>query len=220
MTATEAIVSRRSIRAFTDRPVDPDVLRRILVDAARAPSGTNIQPWQVTVLQGQARTDLIDAVQSAFDSGENTGEDTYYPVEFIEPYKARRRKIGWDLYGLLGIEKGDWDKTKAQHRRNYEFFGAPVGILFSLDHTMRTGGWLDVGLYMANVMALAREAGLDTCPQAAWLEFSGTVEQHLGWVDGRSLVCGMALGYEDTDDVVNELRTERAPLDEFVEFLT
>lgn len=218
MSATEAVTSRRSIRAFTDQAVDEDVLRRILTDAARAPSGTNIQPWQVTVVQGEARANLVDEVQAMFDSGETTGQDSYYPAEFIEPYVSRRRKIGWDLYGILGIERGQWEKTKAQHRKNYEFFGAPVGLLFSLDRTMRNGGWLDVGLYMANVMALAREAGLDTCPQAAWLEYSGTVEAHLGWGEDRSLVCGMALGYADASDVVNDLRTERAPLDDFVDF--
>ncbi len=218
LTATEAITSRRSIRAFTDQQVPDELIRTILADAARAPSGTNIQPWNIIVLQGDARKDLVDAVQAAFDEGDRQSQDQYYPTEFVEPYLARRRKIGWDLYGILGIEKGDYDKMAAQHRKNYEFFGAPVGIFFTLHETMRAGGWMDLGLYLANVMALAREHGLDTCPQAAWQEFGHVVEAHLGLPADQKMVVGLALGYEDTEAIVNTLRTERAPLEEFVEF--
>ena len=218
LTATEAITSRRSIRAFTDQQVPDELIRTILADAARAPSGTNIQPWNIIVLQGDARKDLVDAVQAAFDEGDRQSQDQYYPTEFVEPYLARRRKIGWDLYGILGIEKGDYDKMAAQHRKNYEFFGAPVGIFFTLHETMRAGGWMDLGLYLANVMALAREHGLDTCPQAAWQEFGLVVEAHLGLPADQKMVVGLALGYEDTEAIVNTLRTERAPLEEFVEF--
>ena len=218
ISATEAITSRRSIRAFTNQPVADELIRTILTDAARAPSGTNIQPWTVIVLQGEARNDLVDAVQAAFDEGDRQSQEMYYPTEFVEPYISRRRKIGWDLYGLLGIEKGEFDKMAAQHRKNYEFFGAPVGIFFTLHETMRSGGWMDLGLYMANVMALAREHGLDTCPQAAWQEFGHVVHKHLGLADEQSVIVGLALGYEDTEAVVNTLRTERAPLEDFVEF--
>ena len=218
ISATEAITSRRSIRAFTNQPVADELIRTILTDAARAPSGTNIQPWNVIVLQGEARNDLVDAVQAAFDEGDRQSQEMYYPTEFVEPYISRPRKIGWDLYGLLGIEKGEYDKMAAQHRKNYEFFGAPVGIFFTLHETMRSGGWMDLGLYMANVMALAREHGLDTCPQAAWQEFGHVVHKHLGLADEQSVIVGLALGYEDTEAVVNTLRTERAPLEDFVEF--
>lgn len=218
ISATEAITSRRSIRAFTNQEVPDELIATILADAARAPSGTNIQPWNVIVLQGNARTDLVDAVQAAFDEGDKQSQELYYPSEFVEPYLARRRKIGWDLYGLLGIEKGDYDKMAAQHRKNYEFFGAPVGIFFTLHETMQAGGWMDLGLYMANVMALAREHGLDTCPQAAWQEFGHIVHKHLGLADDQHMIVGLALGYEDTEAVVNSLRTERAPLEDFVEF--
>ena len=218
ISATEAITSRRSIRAFTNQPVADELIRTILTDAARAPSGTNIQPWTVIVLQGEARNDLVDAVQAAFDEGDRQSQEMYYTTEFVEPYISRRRKIGWDLYGLLGIEKGEYDKMAAQHRKNYEFFGAPVGIFFTLHETMRSGGWMDLGLYMANVMALAREHGLDTCPQAAWQEFGHVVHKHLGLADEQSVIVGLALGYEDTEAVVNTLRTERAPLEDFVEF--
>jgi nitroreductase len=218
LTATEAVTSRRSIRAFLDRPVPQGTLEKILTDAARAASGANIQPWHVTVVQGRAQHDLIDVVQAAFDAGESSGDDVYYPSEFIEPYLARRRKIGWDMYGLIGIERGEYEKMAAQARKNYEFFGAPVGLMFSLHESMRTGGWLDLGLFMGNVMTLAREHGLHTCPQAAWQEFDHVVHRHLALPADQRFVVGMALGYEDTSAVINSLRTDRADLSEYVDF--
>ncbi len=218
LTATEAITTRRSIRAFTNEPVPQDVIEKILTDAARAPSGTNIQPWHVIVLQGDAKNDLVDAVQAAFDSGDSKSQDEYYPSEFVEPYLARRRKIGWDMYGLLGIERGEYDKMAAQARKNYEFFGAPVGMIFTLHETMRSGGWMDLGLFLGNIMTLAREHGLHTCPQAAWQEFGHIVHEHLDLPAEQAMIVGLALGYEDTDAIVNTLTTERAPLSEFVEF--
>ncbi len=218
LTATEAVTSRRSIRAFLDRPVPQETLEKILTDAARAASGANIQPWHVTVVQGRAQRDLIDVVQAAFDAGESSGDDVYYPSEFIEPYLARRRKIGWDMYGLIGIERGEYEKMAAQARKNYEFFGAPVGLMFSLHESMRNGGWLDLGLFMGNVMTLAREHGLHTCPQAAWQEFDHVVHRHLALSDDQRFVVGMALGYEDTSAVINSLRTDRADLSEYVDF--
>lgn len=220
LTATEAVTSRRSIRAFTDEVVPQETLEEILGNASRAASGTNIQPWHVTVVQGQAKDDLVHAVQAAFDAGESSGDDIYYPAEFVEPYLARRRKIGWDMYGLLGIERGEYDKMAAQARKNYEFFGAPVGLMFSLHKTMRSGGWLDLGLFMGNIMTVARDHGLHTCPQAAWQEFDHVVHAHLGLPEDRRFIVGMALGYEDTSAVVNELRTERAALSDFAEFRT
>jgi len=218
MSATEAITSRRSIRAFTHDPVDDDTIRSILTHASRAASGTNIQPWHVIVLQGQALTEVIDAVQAAFDSGDSETDELYYPSEFVEPYLARRRKIGWDMYGLLEIERGQYEKMAAQHRKNYEFFGAPVGMFFTMHETMNYGGWLDMGLFMGNIMTLAREHGLHTCPQAAWREYESVVHDALALPEDQRLICGLALGYEDTTDIVNELRTERAPLADFVEF--
>ena len=220
LTATEAVTSRRSIRAFTDEAVPQETLEEILANASRAASGTNIQPWHVIVVQGQAKDDLVHAVQAAFDAGESSGDDIYYPAEFVEPYLARRRKIGWDMYGLLSIERGEYDKMVAQARKNYEFFGAPVGLMFSLHETMRSGGWLDLGLFIGNIMTLARDHGLHTCPQAAWQEFDHVVHAHLGLPQDHRFIVGMALGYEDTSAVVNELRTERAALSDFVEFRT
>ena len=218
LTATEAVTSRRSIRAFLDQPVPRETLEKILTDAGRAASGTNIQPWHVTVLQGRAKDDLIDEVQAAFDAGDSSGDGMYYPSEFVEPYLARRRKVGWDLYGLIGIERGEYEKMAAQARKNYAFFGAPVGLMFSLHETMRHGGWLDLGLFMGNVMTLARDHGLHTCPQAAWQQFDHVVHRHLGLPDDQRFAVGMALGYEDTSAVINSLRTERAELSEYVDF--
>jgi nitroreductase len=218
LTATEAVTSRRSIRAFLDQPVPQDILETILIDAARAASGANIQPWHVTVVQGQARDDLIDAVQTAFDAGDSSGDDVYYPAKFIEPYLARRRKIGWDMYGLIGIERGEYEKMAAQARRNYEFFGAPVGLMFSLHESMRKGGWLDLGLFMGNVMTLARDHGLHTCPQAAWQEFDHVVHRQLALPEDQRFIVGMALGYEDATAAINSLRTDRAALSEYVDF--
>ena len=163
MSATEAVTSRRSIRAFTDEPVDDEVIRKILGDAARAASGTNIQPWHVTVLQGESLADFVDAMQAEFDAGNTENDDKYYPSEFVEPYLARRRKIGWDMYGLLGIERGEYDKMAAQHRKNYEFFGAPVGMIFSMHQTMSYGSWLDLGLLAtAGVLFAGHDDNLQT----------------------------------------------------------
>jgi len=217
-TATEAITSRRSVRAFHPEPIDDDLIGLILKDAGRAASGTNIQPWNVLVLQDGARNDLVDAVQAAFDAGESSGDDKYYPSEFVEPYLARRRKVGWDLYGLLGIERGEKEKMAAQHRKNFEFFGAPVGLIFTMHETMSYGGWLDLGLYMGNVMTLARQHGLHTCPQAAWRDYESLIHEHLELPDDQRVIVGMALGYEDSEALVNQLRTDRADIDEYVEF--
>ena len=214
-----AVTSRRSVRAYTDDPVEENVLREILRAAARAPSGTNIQPWHVYVLTGDAQAGLCERVLEAFDRGENEGLGEYYPTEFVEPYLARRRKVGWDLYGLLGIERGDWSAAAAYHRRNFEFFGAPVGLIFTLHATMQKGGWLDLGLFMGNVMTLARARGLDTCPQAAWLEFAQLVKTHLSIDEDENDIVGMALGYEDSTSVLGQLVTERAEVSEFVTFL-
>ncbi len=218
MSATEAVTSRRSIRAFTDQPVEAETLRTLLRDASRAASGTNIQPWHVTVLEGESLADFVDAIQAEFDNGNTSKDEKYYPSEFVEPYLARRRKIGWDMYGLLEIERGEYDKMAAQARKNYEFFGAPVGLIFSMHETMSYGSWLDLGLFMGNFMTLAREHGLDTCPQAAWREFEPQIHAHLGLPEDMRVIVGMALGYEDPSDVVNELRTDRAALDEWVDF--
>ncbi|MDX9995469.1 MAG: nitroreductase [Rhodocyclaceae bacterium] len=216
----DLIASRRSIRAFLPEPVPRGVIERIIAAAARAPSGTNTQPWHVHVLAGASRDRLVAAVCAAFDAGGDTHqyEYDYYPNEFFEPYLSRRRKVGFDLYGLLGIAKGDKEKMKAQHRRNYTFFDAPVGLMFTIDRRMGRGSWLDYGGFMQNVMLAARALGYDTCPQAAWLQFHRVIYEQIDIADNEQLVCGMALGRADPDAPENSLVSERAALAEYVRF--
>lgn len=219
--ALDAVMAgRHSVRAFLPTTVPRELLAEILSMARRAPSGTNLQPWRVHVLSGAARQRLVEAVCAAYDADEpgHRAEYNYYPAEFFEPYLARRRKIGWGLYGLLGIVKGDAPKMRAQMRRNYEFFGAPVGLIFSIDRRMGQGGWLDYGMFLQGVMLAARARGLDTCPQVAWLDYHRIIAEVLGFEPQEQLVCGMSLGYADAAAVENSLATERAALEEFVAF--
>jgi nitroreductase len=219
----EAITSRRSIRAFLPDPVPRETVERILEVASRAPSGTNTQPWQVVVLTGEAKAGLTRKILAAFDdpaqAAQHTEEYAYYPTEWRSPYIDRRRKVGWDLYGLLGIGKTDKAAMHAQHGRNYAFFDAPVGLIFTIDRIMRQGSWLDYGMFLQNVMVAARARGLDTCPQQAFAHFHRIIEEHLQLPSERMVVCGMALGRADPAAVVNRLVTERAPVGAFTRFV-
>ncbi len=217
-----AITSRRSIRRFLPEPVSRPVIEDILRVASRAPSGTNIQPWQVHVLTGDARQRLSARIVAAFDDPahvETHVEDyAYYPREWVSPYIERRRKVGWDLYGLLGIAKGDKEAMHAQHRRNFLFFDAPVGLIFTIDRVMEQGSWLDYGMFLQNIMIAARARGLDTCPQAAFTTFHRIIAQELNLPASSQVVCGMSLGRADPGAVENTLHTERAPVDAFTRF--
>jgi nitroreductase len=217
-----AITSRRSIRAFLPTPVDDAVVREILEVASRAPSGTNIQPWKVHVLSGAARARLSERIVAIYDDPEQRArhveEYDYYPREWVTPYIDRRRKVGWDLYGLLGIGKTDKDKMHAQHGRNYVFFGAPVGLIFTIDRVLARGSWLDYGMFLENIMIAARGRGLDTCPQAAFTQFHRVIADELKLGEHEMVVCGMALGNADRDAVANRLETVRAGVDEFARF--
>ncbi len=201
--------------------VDESVIRTILQSAARAPSGTNMQPWQVYVVTGLMRDRLCEAVCSAFDNEpeQHEGEVRYYPEKWFEPYLSRRRKIGWDLYELLGITRRDTVARRSQSRRNFAFFGAPVGLIFTIHRHLATGSWLDYGMFLQNIMLLAREAGLDTCPQAAWADYHSVIRSVLQLPESEIVVCGMALGYADPNAVENGLQTEREEIESFVEFL-
>ena len=220
----EAITSRRSIRAFLPTPIPAETIREILDVSSRAPSGTNTQPWKVHVLTGAARQRLSDALMAAYDDpaerARHAEEYDYYPREWVSPYIDRRRKIGWDLYGLLDIGKTDKDKMHAQHGRNYGFFDAPVGFIFTIDRVMAKGSWLDYGMFMENIMVAARGRGLDTCPQAAFNQFHRVIKSVLGLAEHEMVVCGMALGVADPDAVANRLVTARATVDEFTSFHT
>lgn len=217
-----AITSRRSIRAFLPTPVPRDTVERILEVAARAPSGTNTQPWKVHVLTGAAKQRLSQRIRAAYDDpaerARHSEEYAYYPTEWVSPYIDRRRKVGWDLYGLLGIGKADKARMHDQHGRNYAFFGAPVGLIFTIDRVMQQGSWLDYGMFLQNVMVAARARGLDTCPQAAFTQYHRLIADELQLAPGEMVVCGMSLGHADPAAVENTLVTEREPVAGFTKF--
>ena len=221
--AEAAIATRRSIRAFLPTPVTRPTVERILAVASRAPSGTNTQPWKVYVLTGGPLRSLSRRLVAAYDDPDerarHSEEYPYYPTEWVSPYIDRRRKVGWDLYGLLGIGKTDKARMHAQHRRNYEFFGAPVGLMFTIDRILRQGSWLDYGMFIEGVMVAARAHGLDTCPQAAFTPFHRIVTEAIGAPANEQLVCGMSLGHADPDAIENTLVTEREPVAGFARFL-
>ena len=222
-----AILSRMSARAFTSQTVSRETIEHLLEVASRAPSGTNTQPWKVYVLEGASRDALVQKVCSAHDAlradpslAANYSEEyDYYPEKWVSPYIDRRRENGWSLYGLLGITKVDKDKMHLQHQRNYRFFDAPVGLMFTIDRVMGRGSLLDYGMFLQSLMVSARGHGLHTCPQAAWNGFSSIVLPHIGAEPGEMLVCGMALGYADKDAVVNTFVTPRVPVSSFTHWL-
>lgn len=212
---SEAIQSRRSVRAFLPTPVDSAVLKDIITTASRAPSGTNIQPWHSHLITGDTLAAVIKEVQSDFDTGAPyTEERKYYPDKFVEPYLGRRRAVGWGLYKLLDIGKTDREKMAAQHRRNFQFFDAPAAFVFTINRDLNVGSWLDYGMFLENVMLLAREHGLHTCPQAAWCGYHSAMRRAMPISDDDVVVCGMAIGYPDADAIENTLLTDRAPLEE------
>jgi nitroreductase len=219
----QAITSRRSIRAYLPTPVPRQTIEEILAVAARAPSGTNTQPWKVYVLTGAARQRLSASICAAHDDpaqrAQHTEEYAYYPTEWRSPYVDRRRKVGWDLYSLLGIGKADKARMHAQHARNYAFFDAPVGLIFTIDRVMQQGSWLDYGMFLQSVMVAARARGLDTCPQAAFTQFHRIISQELNLPPEEMVVCGMALGHADPKAVENTLVTEREPVAGFARFM-
>jgi nitroreductase len=215
-----AIATRMSIRAYLERPVERHKIEHLLQLASRAPSGTNTQPWRVYVLQGASRQALVDQVCAAHDAireqpelaQQYKEEYDYYPTQWKDPYLARRRENGWGLYGLLGIERGQKDKMHAQHQRNFRFFDAPVGLIFTIDRSLGRGSLLDYGMFLQNVMLAARAQGLHTCPQAAWNDYHSIVLPHVGAGAGEMMVCGMSLGYADPDALVNRFYTPRDPI--------
>ena len=219
-----AIVSRRAVRAFLPEPVPRAVLEDILRVASRAPSGTNTQPWNVHVLTGPALSRLSAAILAIYDDAEQLArhkdEYSYYPEKWVEPYAGRRRKIGLQLYGLLGIGRGDTEKMRTQWARNYRFFDAPVGLIFSIDRALAQGSWLDYGMFLENIMIAARARGLDSCPQAAFIQFHQVIREQLGIGNDHTIVCGMSLGRADMSKPENTLVTERQPIESFVHFVS
>ena len=221
ISASEAILGRKSIRAFKDTAVDRAVVEDIILKSSRAPSGGNLQPWKVKVISGQVRDELVNTVAEKMASNPvgDGSEYNVYPPELKDPYRTRRRVVGNDLYSLIGIAKEDRMAKFEQVGKNFTFFGAPVGLIFSIDRQMEQGQFADLGMFMQNVMVLAREAGLHTCAQEAWAIWHQTIRDVVGIPQDELVFCGMCLGYADEEAVINELVSERAPFEEFVEFL-
>ena len=216
----EAILSRHSMRAFTDRQVSREQVSRILEIAAKAPSGSNTQPWKVYVVDGEAKEALCAELLDAHRAGsDHEAEYQYYPAEWREPYLARRRANGWGLYSLLGIEKGQKQRMVEQHGRNYLFFDAPVGLIFTIDRDLELGSWFDYGMFLQTVMIAARGFGLHTCPQQAFARYHSIIQERLSIPDDEMVVCGMALGHADPSAPENALRTAREPVAGFTRFV-
>ena len=223
----EAIRSRRSVRAFLPTPVDPQAIHDILDLARWAASGSNTQPWRVHVLRGETLARVVAQVGEAdraaatdpAAAARHRGDYDYYPETWTEPYLGRRRQTGWGLYGLLGIEKGDGERMQAQQNRNFCFFDAPVGLIFTLDRAMGRGSLLDYGIFLQTLMLAARARGLHTCPQAAWNRYGDVLRPLIGLGDDHLIVCGMALGHADAADPVNAFQPPRVEPASFVEWL-
>lgn len=217
-----AIVSRRAIRAFLPTPVPREDIEGILDVARHCASGVNIQPWHVHVVTGTAKETISAAILRAHDDPSQLAmldePYAYYPREWTSPYVDRRRKVGWDLYGLLGISKGDKPRMHAQHARNYRFFDAPVGLFFTIDRVMEQGSFIDYGMFLQSIMVAARARGLDTCPQAAFTTFHRIIARQLRIPEQQRFVCGMSLGYADPSRIENSLVSEREPVHSFTIF--
>jgi nitroreductase len=218
-----AITSRRSIRAFLPTPITDAQVSDIVRVSQRAPSGTNTQPWQVYALSGASLKAVCHEVSAAYANPAMNAtlkeEYAYYPTQWKSPFIDRRRKVGWDLYGILGLTKDNKAGMAAQHAKNFNFFGAPTGLFFTIDRIMGQGSWLDYGMFLQNLMVAARARGLDTCAQAAWTQYHTIIAKHLNLPPEQMLVCGMALGYADMIKPENALVTDREPVETALSFL-
>ena len=213
------IASRRSMRRFLSKEVSKETVAELLELGAKAPSSTNVQPWKVYALTGEAKAAFSKAILAKFDSGEQEPREFHsYPKEWEEPWLSRRRKVGKSLYVSLGIPKGDKEGMKRQTARNFLFFDAPVGLIFTMDKRFGTGMFLDIGMFMCNVMIAARVRGLDTCPQACFADYPDTIRTALGIGQNEMIACGMALGYSDSSAPENSFRTDRESVDSFTDF--
>jgi nitroreductase len=221
-TVRAALLSRKAIRSFLPTPVPRGLIESMLAEAARAPSGTNTQPWRVRVLSdaplARLSSTILGHLADPQASLPSSGRERHYPAQWPSPYLERRRKVGWDLYGLLGITREQRERIDEQRNRNFRFFDAPVGLIFTIDDRLREGSWLDYGMFLQSLMLSARAHGLGTCPQAAFTQFSELIATELGLPANEAVVCGMSLGYPDPEARVNMLETERAPVGEFASF--
>jgi len=218
--SAEVIRSRCSIRAFLPDPVDDATIKEILELASCAPSGTNTQPWKVYVVRGPQRDQLCDEIETAFLTGADYREEySYAPDSWGEPYDRRRRACGWGLYGVLGIEKGDKERMKTQHARNFRFFDAPVGMFITIDRKLKLGSWLDIGLFLQTLMLAARGMGLDSCPQQAFARYHEIIQKRLAIPADEMVVCGLALGRANVRAPINQFVPDREPVEAFARFV-
>ena len=219
MNVTEAILQRQSTRAFTNQKVDKQTIQNIINIAKHAPSGVNMQPWQVAVVQGKTKTELSNKMITAFRAKQTEKMDyNYYPLEWNSPFKERRIETGQKLYEVLNIKREDKEKRLAQWEANYRAFDAPIMLLFFIDKSLETGSYMDYGMFLQNIMLLAEEQGLATCPQGALGEFPSIIKSELGITENKILLGGMALGYADKNHIINQYRTSRVELEEFCSF--
>ena len=219
MKVSEALAKRKSTRAFLNKTVDVEKIKRILNAAKQAPSGVNTQPWQVAVVMGEKKKLLEQCLEKAYRSGIKGQMDyQYYPCEWHEPYKTRRKACGLQLYTALEINRDNKEKQIEQWVANYRAFDAPIMLLFFMDSDMATGSFLDYGMFLQSVLLAATEEGLATCPQAALAEYPKIIKETLGYPGNTILICGMAMGYEDAHSPVNNYRTPREKIDIFSRF--
>lgn len=220
MNVSEAVASRRSVRAFLDAPVDLGLLRTLIEKAARAPSGGNLQPWHLHVVHG-ARLDALKTLMATRVATDPKGEGTEYPIYPLEmdaPYRDRAFGIGEALYTLLGVPREDRESRRKWFSRNYQFFGALIGLFCFVPRAHGAAQWSDCGMYLQTLMLLLREAGLDSCPQECWALYHRTISQFLSVPPDHMLFCGMSIGYADPDALPNSLVSPRAPAEEYLTF--
>lgn len=219
MLVSEALEKRKSTRAFLDKEVEQEKIERILSAASHAPSGVNSQPWQVAVVKGESKKKIQEKMESAFRDGDKGSMDyQYYPEQWVEPYKGRRKSCGLQMYSTLEIAREDKQRQLDQWASNYRAFDAPVMLLFFMDEILDTGSFLDYGMFLQSIMLMAVEEGLATCPQAALGEYPKIVKETLGYSNDTIVLCGIALGYENTEAVVNSYRTPREEINRFTRF--
>ena len=217
MKVSDAVLARRSIRAFTSEPINNKVIKDLLALAARSPSGGNLQPWKIYVINNQSMKKFIE-FQARWDQPETSGY-AIYPSGLTEPYRTSRYQLGEAMYELLGIPREDKDARLQQVLRNFEFFGAPAAIFCFVDKQMGPPQWSDLGMFLQTFMLLAQEAGIDTCAQEAWAMKNDSVSEFVGSDKNDILFCGLALGYKDEDAVINQLSSERRPIEQWAKFL-
>lgn len=219
MTVSDAVLARRSVRGFLDTPVDPALIRALVERAARAPSGGNLQPWHIDVVGGLTLETFKREIAAKLMAGhKETPAYDIYPLELDDPYRGRRFEVGEAMYGHIGIPRDDRAARRMWFARNFAFFGAPVALFCTVDRGMGPPQWSDLGMYLQSLMLLLVEAGLAPCPQECWAIYPDSVTTFLGTPPGRMLFCGMAIGYEDASEPANQLRSIRAPVDEWASF--